>query len=62
MGDDASASEDEGDRGAIVTLVERHEPAATLVGGGRGTETHGDVPESRKHAVSEDAALKWEAK
>jgi len=37
MGDDMSALEDEGDRGAIVTLVERHEPAATLVGGGRGT-------------------------
>ena len=29
MGDNASASEDKGDRGAAMTLVERHEPTAT---------------------------------
>ena len=58
MGDDMSALEDEGDRGAAMTLVERCEPAAMPVGGGCGTEVHGDVPKSRKHAASEDAALK----
>ena len=58
MGDDVSSSEDDGDRGAGVTLVERREPAIAPVGGGHGAETRGDVPESRKHAESEDAALK----
>ena len=56
-GDDASSSEDEGDRGAAMTLVERCEPIATPVGGGRGTETCGNVPESRKHTASGDAAI-----
>ena len=54
MGDDVSASEDEGDKGATITLVERREPTAAPVGGGRGTESCGDVPESRKRATSED--------
>ena len=62
MGDDASASEDEGDRGVAVTLVEHREPMATPVGGVRGTETRGDVPESRKHATSGDIAVEREAK
>ena len=62
MGDDASASEDEGDKGIALTLVNRREPMASPVGGGHGTETRGDIPESRKHAVSEDAALKFETK
>ena len=57
MVDDASSSEDEGDRGTAVTLVERREPMAALIGGGRGTETRGDVPKSRKHAVSGDTAI-----
>ena len=62
MGDDVSSSEDEGDRGTAMTLVERHEPVATTVGGRRNVETHGNVPESRKRATSEDTALKREAK
>ena len=62
IGDNASASEDEGDRGAAMTLVEHHEPMATSIGGGRGTETRDDVPESRKCTMSEDATLKREAK
>ena len=62
MGDDTSALEDEEVRGTVVTSVEHHEPAATFVGGWCDVETRNDVPESRKHAVSEDAALKWEAK
>ena len=62
MGDDISASEDEGIRGAVVTSVEHREPTAASVGGGRDVVTRGDVPELRKHAVSEEAALKREAK
>ena len=61
-GDDTSSSKDEGDRGAVVTLVERCEPMATPISGGHGTKTRGDVPESRKCATSEDAALKREEK
>ena len=57
MGDDASALEDEGDRGTTMTLVECREPVAAPVGGGHGTETRGDIPESRKRAMGEDAAL-----
>jgi len=62
MGGDVSASEDEGDMGTIVTSVEHHEPAATSIGGRHDIETRGDVPESRKHAASEDTGLKREAK
>ena len=62
MGDDVSASEDEGGRGAAMTLVERCKPTATPVGGERGMETCGDVPESRKHVASGDTAVKREAK
>ena len=58
MGDDVSASEDEGDRGAAVTLVECHEPTAVPVGGVRDTEMRHDIPESRKRAVSGDALLR----
>ena len=52
MGSDASASEDEGDRGAIVTLVEHRDPVAASVGGGHDTEMRDDVPKSRKRATS----------
>ena len=62
MGDDASSSEDEGDRGTAMTLVERCEPAAMPVDGWRGTEMHANVPESRKRIVSGDAAVEREAK
>ena len=62
MGDDTSASEDKGVRGAVVSSLERHEPVATTVGGRRNVEMHGNVPESRKRATSEDTALKREAK
>ena len=62
MGDDASASKDEGDRGAVVTLAEHHEHVAASIGGERDTEACGDVPVSRKHATSEDTALEREAK
>ena len=57
MGDDASSSEDEEDRGIAMTLVERRKPVAAPVGGGYGTEVRGDVPELRKRTMSEDAAL-----
>ena len=61
-GDDASSSEDEGDRGAAMTLVEHHEPMVAPISGGRGMETLSDVPESRKHVMSEDTALERESK
>ena len=57
MGDDTSALEDEEVRGIVVTSVEHHEPTTTFVGGGRDTEMLGDVPESRKRAMSEDTAI-----
>ena len=57
MGGDASASEDEGDRGTVLTLVEHHEPVAASVDGGHDTETCGDVPESRKRTTSEDTTV-----
>ena len=56
MGGDMRAFED-GDRGAIATSVEHHEPTATFVGGGRDTEMLGDVPESRKRAMSKDTTI-----
>jgi len=62
MGDDASASEDEGVRGAAVTSVEHYEPTARSIDGGRDMEKCCDVAESRKHTVSEDTALEREAK
>jgi len=62
MGGDASTSEDEGDRGIVMTIVERREPVATSVGGGRDAERHDDVPESRKLVASEDAVVEQEAK
>ena len=62
MGDDASSSEDKEDRGIVVTLVEHHKPAVVPVDGERGTEVHGDVPKSRKCAMSEDTTLEREAK
>ena len=34
MGGDASSSEDEGDRGIVVTSVEHREPATMFVDGG----------------------------
>jgi len=62
MGGDASASMHEGDRGAIMTLVEHHEPTTASVGGGRDTEARDNVPKSRKLAASEDIAVEREAK
>jgi len=52
-----SAWKDEEVRGTIVTSVEHHEPMATSVSGGHDVETHGNVPELRKHAVSEETTL-----
>ena len=57
MGGDTSTSKDEGDRGIIMTSVERHEPTATFVSGGWDMEKRGDVLESRKRATSEDTAV-----
>ena len=57
MGGDASASEDERDRGTVVTLAEHHGPVTTPIGGGRDMEVRSDVPESRKLTTSEDTAL-----
>ena len=58
MGDDTSASEDEGVRGAVVTLVEHREPTTASIGGGRDVEMHGYITKSRKRVVSKDTALK----
>ena len=58
MGDDVSASKDEGDRGTAMTLFERREPTTAPISGGHGTETHGDVLESRKRPASGDAFVK----
>jgi len=57
-----SSSEDEGDWGVIVTLVEHCEPAITSISGGRDAETRDAVPQSRKHATSEDASIEREVK
>jgi len=62
MGGDMSTSEDDRERGVIVTLVERRTPTATFVGGGRDTERRGDIPVSRKCAVSSDPVVEREAK
>jgi len=61
MGGDASASKEEGDRSGVVTSAEHREPMVASVDSGRDTKTRGDVPESRKHAASEDTAVKREA-
>ena len=62
MGGDASTSEDDKDRGVVATTVERRAPVATSVSGGRDAERCSDVPASRKHATSSDAAVEREAK
>ena len=62
MGGDATTFEDEGDRGIIVTLVERHEPTTASASGGRDAKRHGDVPTSRKRTACSDAAAKREVK
>jgi len=62
MEGDASTSEDELDRGIVATSVERREPMAASVGGGRDAEKHGDIPKLRKHTVREDTAVEREAK
>ena len=62
MGGDASTSEDEGDRGIVVTTVEHHEPTAASIGGGQDMEKRGDIPKSRKSAMSEDTVVEREAK
>ena len=62
MGGNASASEDEGDRGAVMTSMEHHEPTTASVGDGCDTKMRYDVPKSRKHATSEDTAVEQEAK
>ena len=48
MGGATSASEDKGDRGAVVSSVEYREPTAVSVDGGLDTETYDDVPKFRK--------------
>ena len=45
-----------------MTKVEHRKLATAPINSWHGTEVRGDVPESRKRAVSEDAALKREAK
>ena len=57
MGGDMSTSEDDGDRGVVATSVERHAPMAASIGGGWDTERSGDIPTSRKHAMSSDTAI-----
>ena len=57
MGDDTSASEDEEVRGAVVTSVEHHGPIAMSISSGHDVETRDDVPELRKHAMSQDTPL-----
>ena len=43
MGGDVSTSEDDEDRGIVVTSMERHAPTATLVSGGQDTKRRDDV-------------------
>ena len=62
LGDDIGSFEDEGDKGATVTLVEHRMPTTAPIGGRRGTKMCGDTPESRKDAAGEDATREWEAK
>ena len=62
MGGDTSTSEDEGDQGVIATSVERRESTAASADGGRDTKRHGNVPMSRKRAVSSYAVGEWETK
>ena len=62
MGGNASTSEDDGDRGIIATSVEHRAPAAASTSSGRDVERHGDVPRSRKRAVSLDVAVEREVK
>ena len=52
---DTSTSEDEGDRGIVVTSVECHEPTVASVSGGWDTKRHGGIPMSRKLTTSSDA-------
>lgn len=59
-GDDVGSLGNEGGEGAIVSLLEHHEPTATPVGGGRSTKTRCDALESRKRATSEDATHEQE--
>ena len=62
MGGDTSTSKDEGDRGIVVTSVERHEPMAASISGERDTKKRCDILESRKRAASEDTTIEREAK
>ena len=57
-GDDAGSSEDEGDKGAAMTFMERRAPVAAPIGSRHGMEMHDDAPKSRKHAVGEDVTRK----
>ena len=57
MGGDMSASEDEGDRGTVMTSVEHREPTAASVGGRHDMEIRGDVLESKKCATREDTVV-----
>ena len=45
-----------------MTSMEHREPTGASIGDGHDVETHGDVPESRKRAVSEEDTLEREAK
>lgn len=57
-----STSEDKGDRGVVMTSVEHREPTTVFVGGGWDMKMRCNVPESRKHAASEDTIVEREAK
>lgn len=62
LGDDASSSEDEEDRGTTMTSVYHREPKPMPIGDGSSTGTCSDAHESRKRAMSEDAARDQETK
>ena len=62
MGGNTSTSKDDGDRGVIMTLVERCMPAADPIGGGQDTERRNDIPTSWKRAASSNTAVERDAK
>ena len=60
--DDMVFSEEEESREVVVTSVERHDPTATSAGDEQEAARRTVVPMPRKHAVSTDTIVEWEAK
>ena len=60
--DDMIFSEEEESREIVVTSMKHRDPTAMSAGGEQEAERRGDVPMSRKHAVSADTAGEQEVK